>query len=124
MMMKITFDEHIPVFLQIIEYIKIQIITGEKKPGEKLLSVRDLARELEINPNTVQKAYQLLEAEGIIKGERGSGNYITEDDALIEKNKRQMSESITKQYIMKIKSYGISAEDIRKMIEQQLEVQK
>ncbi len=50
------FDEHIPIYLQIMEYVKVLIITGAAKPGDKLAAVREMASELGINPNTVQKA--------------------------------------------------------------------
>ena len=122
-MKKVIFNDFTPIFIQIIEYIKIELITGQKNPGEKLLSVRDLAKNFEINPNTVQKAYQLLEEEEIIKSERGSGNYITEDIQKIMAVREEMVEGTTLQFIDKMKSYGYSSDDIQQIVKKKLEVQ-
>jgi DNA-binding transcriptional regulator YhcF (GntR family) len=122
-MKKVIFNDFTPIFIQIIEYIKIELITGQKKPGEKLLSVRDLAKNFEINPNTVQKAYQLLEEEEIIKSERGSGNYITEDIQKIMAVREEMVEGTTLQFIDKMKSYGYSSDDIQQIVKKKLEAQ-
>lgn len=118
--MKIKFDEFTPVFLQIIDYIKIEIITGNKKLGERVLSVRELAREFEVNPNTVQKAYQELEKEGLLRSERGSGNYITEDLENIMNAKIEMSEKVVTDFTNKMNQYGYSADEIIEIIHKHL----
>ncbi|NLO62625.1 MAG: GntR family transcriptional regulator [Clostridiaceae bacterium] len=110
------FDEHIPIYLQIMEYVKVLIITGAAKPGDKLAAVREMASELGINPNTVQKAYQSLEEEGIIKGERGSGNYITKDEGIIRAIREELSRDITGKYIRKMKSYGFDRAEIIRIL--------
>jgi DNA-binding transcriptional regulator YhcF (GntR family) len=115
------FAEHIPIYLQIEEYVKVLIITGEAKPGDKLPAVREMAGKLGINPNTVQKAYQALEATGIIKGERGSGNYITEDAGIIRAIQEELSGAITDQYIQKMKKYGLGKAEILKILTDKLE---
>ena len=77
------FDNNIPIYIQIVEKLKIQIISGEYAPGERLLSVRDLATSLKVNPNTLQRALQELEDAGLIFTERTNGKFVTSDKALI-----------------------------------------
>jgi GntR family transcriptional regulator len=118
--LKIEFDEFTPIFLQVINFIKIQIITGVMKSGAKTPSVRELAKEFEINPNTVQKAYQELEKEGLLRSERGSGNYITEDLDIIIKAKAEMANEAAINCIEKMNSYGYNSEEIIKIINKHL----
>ena len=73
-----------PIFVQIIEHLQIDIITGVYKPGDKLPSVRDLAAEAGVNPNTMQKALSDFESTGLVHSERTSGRFITNDDNLIK----------------------------------------
>ena len=78
-----SFDNERPIYLQLMEMIKIQIISGKIKPGEKLPSVRDYAHEVKVNPNTVQKALTELERENLIYTERTNGKYVTDNSSLI-----------------------------------------
>lgn len=119
--MIIILNEFTPIFIQIIEYIKVELITGQKKPGEKLPSVRELAKVFDINPNTVQKAYQLLEEEGIIKSERGSGSYITENLEKVREIREQMVSGATLNFIEKMKSYGCTSAEMQQMLNKRLE---
>ena len=118
--MKIEFDEFTPIFFQVISFIKIQIITGVMKSGTKIPSVRELAKKFEINPNTVQKAYQELERVGLLRSERGSGNYITEDLNIITKAKNEMANEAATNYIKKMNSYGYNPEEIIDIINKYL----
>ncbi|MGH4123183.1 MAG: GntR family transcriptional regulator [Clostridium sp.] len=118
--MKIEFDEFTPIFFQVISFIKIQIITGVMKSGTKIPSVRELAKKFEINPNTVQKSYQELERVGLLRSERGSGNYITEDLNIITKAKNEMANEAATNYIEKMNSYGYSPEEIIDIINKYL----
>ncbi len=120
--MNMILNGNSPLFIQISEYIKIELITGQKKPGEKLPSVRDLAKTFQINPNTVQKAYQMLEDEGIIRSERGSGNYIIDDEQRIMSIKEEMLKEETAKYVNKMKSYGCSNTEIEQIIKKKLGV--
>ena len=72
-----------PVFIQIMEKLKLDIVTGIYAPGDKLPSVRDLAREAAVNPNTMQRAFSELEREGLVYTQRTNGRFITEDITMI-----------------------------------------
>ena len=68
-----------PIYLQIIAYMKKKIVSGELKGGERVLSVREYASEVKVNPNTIQKVYNELENQGLIYTQRGIGKFVTED---------------------------------------------
>lgn len=114
--LKQIFSDHFPIYLQVVERIKTQIITGAVKPGEKLCAVRELANQFGINPNTVQKACQWLEQEGIIISERGSGNYITDDPGIIGAIRSELSGGVTGEYIRKMKEYGFASPEIVRIL--------
>ena len=81
--MSIEFDNNLPIYLQIMNYLKREIVTGRLKAGDKIPSVRELAAELQINPNTVQRTFQELEREAIVETKRGLGRYVTSEDSKI-----------------------------------------
>ena len=71
------FDARMPIYLQIMEGIKKDIISGKLKRGEKMPSVRNMAAELKVNVNTMQRVYQELEREGLITTQRGTVSFVT-----------------------------------------------
>lgn len=85
------FEKDRPIYAQLIEQIQLGIISGEYKAGEKLPSVRDLASEAAVNPNTMQRALTELERDGLVHTQRTSGRFITEDEALIELTKERLA---------------------------------
>lgn len=95
-----------PIFKQIAENFKLQILMGIYAPGDQLPSVRSLAVELSTNPNTVQKAYTFLEQEGFINTVKGKGNFVAKGKELIEIKKDEMAEKLRK-LIHEAKSVGI-----------------
>lgn len=107
-----NFDTRIPIYLQIIEKIKKDIILGKIKKGEKLPSVRSMAAELTVNVNTVQRVYQELEREGITITQRGKGSFITENEEIIYKIKDQMADELLRSFVVGMKELGYSNEKI------------
>ena len=81
--MEYNFDNERPIYIQLVEMLKIEIISGRIKSGEKLPSVRDFAMKAKVNPNTMQKALSELERENLIYTERTNGKYVTDDNNLI-----------------------------------------
>ena len=122
--MKIHFDETRPIYLQIIEEIKREIAKGNLKAGEKLPSVRDLAKEIEVNPNTVARAYLELEREGVLVSKRGQGTFITEEKRIINKIRRELKEEILKRVLKELKSLGISLDEIMSFLRESMEEEK
>jgi GntR family transcriptional regulator len=81
---KNEYNTSLPIYLQLVERIQHQILRQERAPGEKLPSVRELALESHVNPNTVQRAYSELERAGIVETRRGKGTFITEEQEKLE----------------------------------------
>ncbi len=84
------FDDKIPIYLQIQNYLYHQIITGDIKPGAKLPSVRQLAIDVTANVNTVQRSLSAMVNDNIIESQRGKGNFVTEDTGLIQQLKNRL----------------------------------
>ena len=113
-----TLDSDRPIFLQIVERIQTNIVSGRYQPGDKLPSVRDLAAEASVNPNTMQKAFAELERTGLVYSRRTSGRFITEDTAMIEGLKQQIAEEKIHDFFEAMKHLGISKEETLQLIQQ------
>ena len=111
-----NFDNNIPIYIQIMNKIKKDIISGKLKPNEKLDSVRELSLKLKVNPNTLQKALSELENLKLIYTERTNGKYVTNNTNLIEKEREKEALNLTKTYIEEMKSLGITKEEIKKFM--------
>lgn len=110
--MKTEFENNIPIYLQLVEQIKTNIIAGKIAAGERLPSVRDLALQLKVNPNTVQKAFCELESIGLVFTERTNGKFVTNNKALIEKHKQEYADNETKRYIETMENIGLNKNEI------------
>lgn len=106
-----------PVFLQIVERLKLDIITGVFQPGDKLPTVRDLANEASVNPNTMQRAFAQLEREGLVYTMRTSGRYITEDHSMIMSLKEQMAVNTIAEFLKRMEELGYPKEETMHLIE-------
>jgi len=109
------FNNNLPIYIQIMNLIKSKIVSGEINGGDKLSSVRDLSKELKVNPNTIQRAYQELEREGIVFTQRGMGTYVTEDIQVIRSLKMNMASEIMNKFIDDMKRIGLNIDEIKKM---------
>jgi DNA-binding transcriptional regulator YhcF (GntR family) len=105
-----------PVYIQLIEQIQAGIISGYFKTGDKLPSVRDLAAEAAVNPNTMQKALAELERTGLIYTNRTSGRYITSDETMIKELKGQSAKNQILEFLEKMKLLGFEAEEVLTLI--------
>jgi len=114
------FENHIPIYIQIIDLIKRDIVLGICKPGDKLQSVRDFALELKVNPNTVQKAYQEMERMNLAYTKRGIGRFIVEEEMIVLKLKHEMSDDIIRGFIEKMNELGYTSEEILKTVQKML----
>ena len=115
--MDFSFDNNIPIYIQLLDYLKIYLLSGTFKSGEKLPSVRDFANTFEVNPNTVQRALVELENEGLIYTERTNGKYVTKDKKVIEKLKDEYAMTLAKSYFQGMKRIGLSKADSIKYLE-------
>lgn len=110
-----------PIYTQILEKIQTRIISGVYKPGEKLPSVRELAAEASVNPNTMQKAFAELERSGLILTQRNSGRTVTEDTKMIEQIQTQMALAQVKTFFNNMKELGYTEDKILALVKQAID---
>ena len=111
------FQSNIPIYLQLIDMVKLQIVSGTLKPGEKLKSVRELAMEHGVNPNTMQKALCIIEEEGLLVTLSTQGWIVTEDLALIEKARVGCQRKQLDSFIARAKELSITKEQFIEYVE-------
>lgn len=110
--MKFVFDNDRPIYIQLVEQLKIYIISNKLEPGSKIPSVRDLAITSKVNPNTVQKALQELENEALIYTERTNGKFVTNDVDLIQELKNKLVKDKIDVLINEMKQIGITKAEL------------
>ncbi len=106
------FDANRPIYLQLMEQLKINIITGIYPPGSKIPSVRDLAMETGVNPNTMQRALTELERENLLYSQRTNGRFVTEDENMIKVLQKNLAEQQIKEFIANMKTIGLKRQEI------------
>ena len=110
--MKFEFDNNIPIYIQLVEQLKMYIISGNMKTGERLPSVRELALQTKVNPNTMQKALVELEEIGLIYTERTNGKFVTENKKLIEKLRNNYAKELSLQYFSNMSNIGFDKDEV------------
>ena len=111
-------DSHVPVYLQIVEILRSSIAAGIHRPGESLPSLRVLASELKVNPNTVQRAFDEMIRQGLVKSHRGVGMFVASRGAHSARDRAEESaQSAFAQAATAAAQSGLSAERIRELFE-------
>ena len=105
------------VYLQLVDIIKQKIMAGEYQPGQRLPSVRELAADAAVNPNTMQRALSELEREGLLYTQRTSGRFVSEDEGLIAGLRLSGAELKAKAFYQEMKQNGLSDEEIRRLLD-------
>jgi len=108
----IEFNNNIPIYLQIIDNIKQDIVVGKLKTGQKMPSVRELAGTFKVNPNTIQRVYQELDREKITFTKRGMGTYVTEEEKTISSLMQEISKKIILDFIEGMNNLGFSNKEL------------
>lgn len=106
------FDNNMPIYTQLVSQIKFGIVSGELPPGERLSTVRDLAAEAGVNPNTMQRAFQELEREGLVYSQRSNGRFVTEDVSIIENAKMALAKQYIDVFMAAMKQLGYETNEI------------
>lgn len=120
--MKIEYDQNRPIYLQIMERIKYKIVHGEIAPGERLLSMSDMAVEMDVNPNTMFRVYNELESAGVIFSRRGLGSFVVEDDNIVKKLTEEMANDILTIAITGLRNLKLSDTQIVATVNKKLKV--
>ena len=110
-------DSSRPIYAQIVEKVSLDIVSGKYQPGDKLPSVRDLAAQAGVNPNTMQKALSELERENLVHSARTSGRFITEDKVMIEKMREELASTQITELLNKMSQMGFDYEKTITLLE-------
>ena len=109
--MDFEFNNTTPIYIQLVEQIKLQIISGKLSPLERLPSVRELGAIAKVNPNTVQKALTELEDTGLIFTERTNGKFVTDNAPLIEKFRKEYARNLSREFLNNMKKAGYTEKE-------------
>lgn len=112
----LKYEANAPIYLQVVDAIKLDIINGRLHAGDKLPSGRDLAIQYTINPNTAARVYQELERQEICFTKRGMGTFVTEDQQKIMECKKQMADETLTKFLTSLNALGITKEEAIEMI--------
>lgn len=110
------FSDDRPIYTQLMEQIQLKIICGEYKAGEKLPSVRELAAEAAVNPNTMQKALSELERNNLVYSQRTSGRFITEDIEMINNLRKTLAHDEIQKFLYNMKKIGFTHAEIIELL--------
>lgn len=119
--MEWNFKADLPIYSQLVSQIKLAIVSGIYLPGERLAPVRELAMEAGVNPNTMQRALQELEREGMVYSQRTSGRFVTEDTTVIDSAKKILAEGQIKSFLEAMTKLGYPKEEIISLLKASVE---
>ena len=119
--MEWKFRSDLPIYSQLVEQIKLGIVSGNLLPGERLMSVRDMATEAGVNPNTMQRALQELERDGMVYSQRTAGRFVTENMPVIERAKKKFAEEQIRSFLEAMKKLGYQWEEILALLKEKEE---
>jgi len=114
--MKWQFSNDAPIYAQLVEQIKVRVVSGAFPPGQRLASVRDLAMDAGVNPNTMQRALTELERDGLVYSQRTAGRFVTEDRNMIETAKRNLAEGQIRRFLEAMCRLGYGQDEIVDMV--------
>lgn len=112
------------IYIQLVEQIQSRIATGIYSPGSRLASVRELAAEAEVNPNTMQRALAELERKGLVHSRRTSGRFVTDDEGRIAEMKRETAKDTVRDFLNQMAHLGFDQEEIIRLIREEKEEMK
>lgn len=111
------FDKGVPIWRQLRNRFAVLIANGVWALGGDVPSVRDLAREYGVNPNTIQKALAELEVEGVVETKRGLGRYVTEDEMLVQRLRLAVAQEAMNDFVQKVSALGLTEKEVKELIE-------
>ena len=115
------FSNDAPIYAQLIRQIRAGIVSGAFSPGERLPSVRDLAMEAGVNPNTMQRALAQLEQDGLAKADRTAGRLVTQDEAVLERARRAEAQGIIQSFLEAMGELGYSPSQAAALLKEENE---
>ncbi len=122
--MEWNFRNDLPIYSQLTQRLTEAIVSGSYAPGEKLPSVRELAVEAGVNPNTVQRALADLERDGLVFTQRTAGRFVTENENMIVNARLRLADERVEEFLRSMKTLGCGREDVISLIAQAKEEEK
>lgn len=113
-----------PIYAQILEHMELDILSGKYSLGEKVPSVRELAADAAVNPNTMQRAMVELERRGLVYTERTNGRFITENMDMLQDVKRRIAEEYIGEFVDKMKKIGYSEEEVKNLMQNHMNYER
>jgi len=117
---QLNFDSPKPIYMQMVDEVKRALARGELSPGDKMPSHKERAQMSQVNPNTVQRAYQEMEREGLTETLRGQGTFIKQDPALLQRVRSEMALAAVEQFLEEMRGLGIDADETERLLRKQL----
>lgn len=118
--MQLNFDSPKPIYLQMVDEVKKALARGDLAPGDKIPSHKEQAQITQVNPNTVQRAYQEMERAGLTETLRGQGTFIRNDPALLQSIREEMAQAAVRQFIVDMRELGIGPDETELLLRKQL----
>ena len=115
------YDGQMPVYLQIMQKIKSDIVNGTLRGGDRLPSVRELSERMTVNPNTMQRVMMELEREGVVTTRRGIGTFVRDDPEMVAALRDTQAEKYTRRYVGEMKALGISGDEVLRRVKRRME---
>lgn len=116
--MEFEFDDDKPIYKQLVEMLKLEIVLGNFKSGKKLPSVRELSSMIRVNPNTIQRSLSELEQDGLIYTKRTSGKFVTEDENIIHQVKKELATRKIDNFINDMNILGLDKDEVMKLLKE------
>ena len=111
-----VFENDQPIYTQLVDQIKVAIVSGELPPGARMSAVRELSLEAGVNPNTMQRALQQLEREGLVYAQRSAGRFVTEDTAVIARVREALAAERGRRFRDAMRALGCTEEEMRTLL--------
>lgn len=116
--MKLKLDNRTPVYTQVIQYFKEEIISGRLETGEVIPSRRELANQLKINPNTVQRAYKEMEEMNLIFTDGNLPSQVTTDEKVIEATRKELVSQVLTEFVQSVQSIPIPLDELLELVKE------
>ena len=114
--MSFEFDPNRPIYLEIVAEVKKRAVRGQYRPGDQLPSVREMARMMSVNPNTMARAYMELERDGFTYSRRGQGSFITDNQRRLDQERQILAEAAGRQFIDEIRALELDGDQVAELL--------
>lgn len=119
-----SFSGDKPIFMQLVDKITLDILTGKYSSGDRLPTVREISIDAGVNPNTVQRALSEAETTGLVEIRRGDGSYVTSDQNIINEAREKKVVELTNRFVSSLRSFGLSDSDMETIVKESIKKER